>query len=78
MNIYQVIFHIDRLPDGLSTIPNDLINLTCQSAATNDAPRNLITSLLHGILPTHVIFYVYAPGISYYIMLAMIIPPLHK
>ena len=40
MNTYQRIVNMDGHSEGPSTIPYDPKTLTCQSAATNDSPRD--------------------------------------
>ena len=62
------IVRTDRRSDGISKIPDDPKSLTCQSASTNDAPRDLILGPVtwnpaqHGPICVYVYRYVYSPA----------------
>ena len=54
MHPYQEIVCMDRHSDGIPMETDDPNTLTCQSVATNDAPKDPHpTAPLHGILPGH-------------------------
>ena len=61
MHLYRGIVRTFRWSDGISTITEEPNISTCQSSATNDAPRDTsqLTVLLHGILPISRTRYVY-------------------
>ena len=49
MNPYRGIVHEYRQSDGLSTTLNGPNTLTCQSVATNNAPRDLLHNPITGV-----------------------------